>query len=161
MKLRGRFCDQRIAGKELKRLLHAGKVAGAVLGHIAFSVRVVVANAAEMTKQLARGDGPFLLRKRRAIFLHRRVQVQFAALPKLKNGGRSNRLGDRTEAEERRGSGGRGILQIGHPKSLGPAGLAFEDNCRRKARNAISGHEAGDGFFDFLAFFRRKPFLLC
>jgi hypothetical protein len=51
-------------------------------------------------------------------------------------------------------------FQIGHAKTLGPAGLAFEDDSSRKARDAVCRHKAGDRFFDSNAFVRRKAFFL-
>ena len=75
---------------------------GAILGDVAFSVAVVVADAAQMAKQLARGDGPFFLRKRGAVFLDGRVEVQFAVLPELQKGGGGDGFGKRSKPEERR-----------------------------------------------------------
>src|SRR5215469_170847 len=99
------FCsglsNQRIAGKKLQRLLHISKMPGAVLRHIAFSVGAVMTDSAKMPEQFARGDRPFLLRKRRTVCLHRSIQDEFAALPNLQNRSGRNRFGDGAQAEKR------------------------------------------------------------
>lgn len=53
---------------------------GAVFGDVAFAFGTVMANAAEVAKKFARGDGPFLLRKCRTVFLYRGVEIELAAL---------------------------------------------------------------------------------
>ena len=97
---------------------------------IVLRIRFVMANPAEVAEQLARSDGPFLCWERRAIFLYRRIEINFAALPKLHRRGRGQRFRDGTESIERARSRGHGIFEIGKPESLGPNQLAILDNGR-------------------------------
>ena len=160
VELRSRFGDQGIVSKELKRLPHAGEVPRAVFRHVAFSVGIVVADAAEVSEQFPRGNGPLFLRKLRTIFLHRGIQVQLAVLPELQNRRGGNGFGNGSQAKERRRGRRRKIFQIGHAKTLRPARFAFEDDRSRKAWDAVCRHKAGDGVFDRSAFVHQKVFLL-
>ena len=74
---------------------------GAVLGNVTFAVRMVMADSAEVAEEFSGGDGPFFLREFRAVFLHRGIEVQFAALPELQNSGGGDGFGDGAQAEER------------------------------------------------------------
>src|ERR1700740_2939237 len=133
---------------------------GAIFGHVALSVGIVVTDASKVAKEFASCDRRFLLRKRRAVFLDRGVQVQFATLPKLQNRGGSDRFGDGAEAEECQRRSRRRILQVGHAKTLGPAKFAIENDSGGEPRNAACMHETGDRLFDGQPLFLRKILLL-
>lgn len=119
-----------------------------------------MANTAQMAERLPRGDGPLFCWKRRAVFLDRRVEVQFAPLPELENRCCRDGFGDRAQAEEG-GRSRRGIvLQVGHAKTLRPTEFAFEDYSRRQPGNTVGGHETRDRPLDFLALLRSKARLV-
>src|SRR5215475_8313232 len=108
-----RFVDERIGGEELQRLRHVSKVAGAVVGNIAPTIRAIVADTGKMREELARGNGCRLLRERRAIFLYRSVQIELPALPKLHDGNRGQGFRNRAETVQGRRSGGNLIFEVG------------------------------------------------
>src|SRR5258708_33243003 len=86
MELRARLGEQRIRGEELQGFFHGREVACAVIGDVALSVVIVVANAAEMSEELARSDGGIFLREGGTIFLDGSVEVELAALVELQDG---------------------------------------------------------------------------
>src|SRR5258706_12677715 len=109
MELRASPGEQRIRGEELQGFLHGREVACAVIGDVALSVVIVVANAAEMSEELARSDGGIFLREGGTIFLDGSVEVELAALVELQDGYGGNGLGGLAEGAERGGrSGGEG-----------------------------------------------------
>ena len=100
IELRGRFRHQRVTGENLERFFHARKMPGAVLGDVSFSVGVVMPDASQVAEQLAGGDRPLLLRKRRAVFLYGRIEVQLSAFEKLHHRRRRDGFGNRAQTEE-------------------------------------------------------------
>src|SRR6267143_4985301 len=133
---------------------------GAVFGNISFSVLVVMANPSEVSKQLARRDGPLFLRKSRTILFYGCVEVQLSPLIELEDGYRGNRLGDRPQTEERGRRGGSIVFQIRHAKSRRPHGFAVQNYRGAKAGDAVCRQEAGNHFLNFRALFRGKVLLL-
>ena len=118
-----------------------------------------MANPSEVSEQLARRDGPFLLWKRRTILLDGRVEVQLSPL-KLQHGYGGNRFGDRSQTEEGRRRGGSRVFQIRHAKSGGPHGFAVQNYSRANAGDAVGRHEAGHRFFNCRALLGGKTLLL-
>src|SRR5258706_16176144 len=61
MELRARLGEQRIRGEELQGFFHGREVACAVIGDVALSVVIVVANSAGMGGGVGRRDGGIFL----------------------------------------------------------------------------------------------------
>src|SRR5580704_1029413 len=101
MKLRSRLGEQWIVGEKLNAVRLCIEVLSVADFWIVLRLRFVMANPAKMAKKLAGGDGPLFHRKRRAIFLHRSVEIKFAALPKLHRSGSRERLRNGTEPVKR------------------------------------------------------------
>lgn len=114
---------------------------------------LVMANPAEMSEHLPSGDGPGLLRKRRTVFLHRRVEIELAALPESEGRGSGERLGDRTQTVERVFTGRDVVFKIGESESLSPLVFAVLDDGHREARDMGGSHELEDSCFDLGALF--------
>src|SRR4029077_1718846 len=57
MELRAGLGDERVGDEELQGFFQGGEVASAVVGDVALAVFAVMANAAEVSEELARGDG--------------------------------------------------------------------------------------------------------
>ena len=88
----------------------------------------VVANAAEVSHDLAGRDRSGLLRECRTVLLDWSVEVQFSTLPKLHRTGSGQWLRDRRQAEQCVLAGGDIVLQIGEPETCGPLIFPVFDN---------------------------------
>src|SRR5216684_7159717 len=131
-----------------------------IFGNVSLSVAIVVADASQVAKQLARGNRRFFLGKCRTIFLDGNVEVQFTLLPELQDGGGGDRFGNGPQAKERgRGHGSR-ILQISHAESRGPHWFTFEHDSCANSRHTVGGHETRNGRFNLQSFFWRQVLLL-
>src|SRR6202041_4084876 len=141
MKLCSRLGEQWVSREKLDAVRLRFEMLGVADFWIVLRIRFVVANSAKMAKKLARGDGPFLHGECRAIFLHRSVQINFAALPKPHRSRSRQRLRNRTEPVKRARSGRDGIFKIGEPKSFGPNQLAIFNDRGGNSRRVGSGHK--------------------
>lgn len=91
-------------------------------------------------------------------FLNFGVEIDFAALGKLEDGGGSDGFGDGPETEDSEGSCGDEIFQVGHGETLGPGQIAVLNDGGGNSGDAVRGHETGNGFFDAGALFRGERF---
>ena len=130
------FEQQRVGLKDGEPLEHRLVVAGVV--DLRLDVPFVVPNARQMAGKLACRNGVRLLRKRRDVFLDRRIQVQLALLVQQAERGRRDRLGHAPDAHLGGRPHGLALLEIRKAEAFGPDDSAVDED-----RDAEAGRAAG------------------
>ena len=91
----------------------------------------VVADAGDVTHQLARCDLPLLVRETRQVALHRHVQVEATTLIEQADGRRSHRLRRAADSEPRERRHGDTFLDVCPAEPFGPHQLVVDRDSYR------------------------------
>jgi hypothetical protein len=95
---------------------------------IFFGILTIVANASEVSHDLASRNRRLFLRKRRTVFLYRRVEIELPALVQLHRSDRRERLRARGKPVQCAGCGRHEVFEIGHAEARGPDELSVFDH---------------------------------
>ncbi len=110
---------------------------------------LVMTNAAEVTEQHARGDEGALIGKCRAIFLDRRIEIDFVLLPELHGSDSGDGLGNGGESVEGIGGCRDGGFEVSETVAVGVDELAVLHESDGDSRGTGFLAEGFDGRVNF------------